>query len=149
ISVGMQVNIKVLTTGPMALIVAGALIFVSISGKGLAALFAQKLFKFSKGQGGLIYGLSGSHAAATLAVILVGYNAKILDEAILNGTIILILTSCIISSVVTERSAKAILIQNETESEKKDDDEITNKENIIVSASKAIKFEKLLELAIL
>lgn len=149
IAVGMQVNIKVITAGPMALVVAGTLSLVAIVGKWLAAWSTQHIFKLSKDQRGIIFGLSGSHAAATLAVILVGYEAKILDENILNGTIILILITCIVSSLVTERSAKAILIQNETRDLVSEEKETSNRENIIVTASKAIKFEKLLELALL
>ncbi|SEA63591.1 Kef-type K+ transport system, membrane component KefB [Arachidicoccus rhizosphaerae] len=149
VAVGMQVNIQVITAGPMALLVAGTLSIVAISGKWLAAWSTQKIFKLSKDQRGIIFGLSGSHAAATLAVILVGYEAKILDENILNGTIILILITCIVSSLVTERSAKAILIENETKGIEAEQKETGNKENIIVTASKAIKFEKLLELAVL
>jgi len=149
IAVGMQVNIQVITAGPMALVVAATLSIVAISGKWLAAWCTQHIFKLSKDQRGIIFGLSGSHAAATLAVILVGYEAKILDENILNGTIILILITCIVSSLVTERSAKAILIQNETKGMEAEEKETSNRENIIVTASKAIKFEKLLELAVL
>jgi len=149
IAVGMQVNIKVITAGPMALVIAATLTIVAVTGKWLAAWATQHIFKLSKDQRGIIFGLSGSHAAATLAVILVGYEAHILDENILNGTIILILITCIISSLVTERSAKAILIQNETKGVVAEEKESSNKENIIVTASKAIKFEKLLELALL
>jgi len=149
IAVGMQVNIQVITAGPMALVVAAALSLVAIIGKWLAAWSTQHIFKLSKDQRGIIFGLSGSHAAATLAVILVGYEAKILDENILNGTIMLILITCIVSSLVTERSAKAILIQDEARDLVREEKETSNKENIIVTASKAIKFEKLLELALL
>ena len=91
ISVGMLVDVSVILSGPMALIVAGTLSVVALSGKWLAALFTQLAFKYSKAQRQLIFGLSSAHAAATLAIILVGYKAGILDENILNGTIILIL----------------------------------------------------------
>src|SRR5690606_16566309 len=90
ISVGMIVDISVILSGPMALIIAGTLTVVAILGKWLAAFFTQISFGFSKGQRKLIFGLSSAHAAATLAVILVGYKAGILDDNILNGTVILI-----------------------------------------------------------
>src|SRR5690606_27079745 len=79
-------------------------------------LFTQLIFKYSKAQRQLIFGLSGAHAAATLAVILVGYKAGILDENILNGTIILILITCIVASFVTEKAAKKIIIETEDDS---------------------------------
>ena len=89
ISVGMLVDVSVLLKGPTALIVIVTLSVVALFGKWVAALFTQIIFGYSKAQRQLIFGLSSSHAAATLAVILVGFNAGILDENILNGTIIL------------------------------------------------------------
>lgn len=111
ISVGMVVDIHVLLKGPMALIVAGVLTTVAILSKWLAAFFTQKLFRFNSSQRQLIFGLSSAHAAATLAIILVGYKAGILDENILNGTIILILITCIVASLATEKAAKRIVLQ--------------------------------------
>jgi Kef-type K+ transport system membrane component KefB/nucleotide-binding universal stress UspA family protein len=111
ISVGMLVDVKVLTHGPTALIVAGTLSVVAIFGKWLAAWLTQMVFKYSRAQRGLIFGLSGAHAAATLAVILVGYREHILDDNILNGTILLILITCMVASFATERAAKRILIE--------------------------------------
>jgi hypothetical protein len=52
-----------------------------------------------------MFGLSASHAAATLAVIKVGYDIGLFDQNVINGTIILILITCMVSSFVTERAA--------------------------------------------
>ncbi|GAA6771295.1 hypothetical protein AAGS39_20410 [Flavobacterium sp. CGRL2] len=106
ISVGMLVDVSVILSGPTALIVAGTLSVVAIFGKWIAAFFTQLVFKYTKTERQLIFGLSSAHAAATLAVILVGFKAKILDENILNGTIILILITCIVASFATEKAAK-------------------------------------------
>lgn len=86
----MIVDVSVILKGPAALIVAATLRVVALFGKWFAALITQLVFKYSSAQRQLIFGLSSSHAAATLAVILVGFKAGILDENILNGTIILI-----------------------------------------------------------
>lgn len=112
ISVGMLVDISVLVNGYMAIIIAFTLTIVALVGKWIAALFTQWSFRFSKHQRRLIFGLSSSHAAATLAIILAGYNAKILDENVLNGTIILILITCLIASFVTEVAAKDIVVSD-------------------------------------
>lgn len=79
ISVGMIVDISVITKGPTAIIVAATLTVVALFGKWFAALFTQLIFRYSSAQRQLIFGLSASHAAATLAIILVGYKAEILD----------------------------------------------------------------------
>src|SRR5690554_6222307 len=88
ISVGMLVDVSVILSGPWAIIIAITLTTVAIAGKWIAAYLTQLSFKYSKSQRNLIFGLSSASAAATLAVILVGYKAGILDEHILNGTII-------------------------------------------------------------
>ena len=115
ISVGMIVDVRVILSGPMAIIIAVTLSVVAIASKWIAALFTQLIFRYSKLQRQLIFGLSSSHAAATLAVILVGYRAKIIDDNILNGTIILILITCIVASFVTEKAAKQLVVQSDSE----------------------------------
>ena len=125
ISVGMLVDISILVKGWGALKVAGVIIFVAIVTKYLAAWITQKTFRLSKDERQIIFGLSTSHAAATLAIILVGYNIiigetplgepiRLLNEDILNGTILLILVSCGISSFVVEKTARKLAVQEDT-----------------------------------
>lgn len=115
ISVGMLVDISVVFEGYEAIYIAAVLSVVALAGKWMAAYITQRTFKYSVAQRNIIFGLSSSHAAATLAVILVGFKAGIIDEYILNGTIILILFTCIVASFVTQRSAKQIAIAEEDE----------------------------------
>lgn len=148
ISVGMIVDVSVITKGPWAIIIALVLTVTSLFGKWLAALFTQLILKYKPAQRRLIFGLSASHAAATLAVILVGFQYKIIDENILNGTIILILITCIVASYTTERAAKQILLEN-------DEDNVQSSvvlkpksdEQILVSIDTNTNLEKLLEFA--
>lgn len=76
ISVGMLVNLQVIFSGTGALIVAGILTVTALISKWLAAYFSQVLFKFTKAQRDIMYGLSSARVAASLAVILVGYRAR-------------------------------------------------------------------------
>ncbi len=114
ISVGMIVDISVIFKGPQAIFVALVLTLVALTGKWAAAFLTQQVFRYSKAQRKLIFGLSSSHAAATLAVILIGYKTGIIDENILNGTIILILITCIVASFSTEKAALQITMDEET-----------------------------------
>lgn len=114
-SVGMMVDLSVVMDGVSTIVIAGTLTVVALIGKWLAAYATQKTYKYSVLQRELIFGLSSSHAAATLAVIIVGFKAGIIDEHILNGTIILILITCIWASFVTQRAAKQIIIEEENE----------------------------------
>jgi hypothetical protein len=110
ISVGMIVDLRVLLKGNDALIIAGALTAMALLSKWLAAFFTQKIFGYTATQRNLIFGLSTSHAAATIAVILIGYNLGIIDENVLNGTIILILITCMVGSFVTANAGKRLAI---------------------------------------
>ncbi len=149
ISVGMLVDVSVILSGPTALIVAGTLSVVALFGKWFAALLTQLIFKYSKAQRQLIFGLSSAHAAATLAVILVGYKAEILDENILNGTIILILITCIVASFATEKAAKKIVIESEDDTEGLVKSNGVHSEHILLPIANVSNIEKLLEFAIL
>ena len=147
ISVGMLVNTRVIFSGPSALIIAGTLTVVAISAKWFAAYFSQLIFKFTGPQRQLIFGLSSAHAAATLAVILVGYKAQILDENILNGTIILILITCIVASFATEKAAKKIIISDEMEDYDLDQISSSVNEHILIPFVDIENVHKLLEFA--
>lgn len=148
ISVGMLVDVRVIINGPMAIIIALTLSVVAITGKWIAAWFTQLVFRYSKAQRQLIFGLSGAHAAATLAVILVGYKAEIIDEKILNGTIILILITCVVASFATEKAAKKIIIHSESDTDSLTKSDEVKSEHILVPIENVVNMEKALELAI-
>lgn len=148
ISVGMLVDVSVIVSGPAALIVAGTLSAVALFGKWFAALFTQLILKYSNSQRQLIFGLSSAHAAATLAVILVGYKAQILDENILNGTIILILITCIVASFATEKAAKKIVIESDDDTEGLVKSNGAQSEHILLPVANVSNIEKLLEFTI-
>lgn len=149
ISVGMLVDVRVILSGPTALIVAGTLSVVALAGKWLAAFFTQKVFKYSEAQRQLIFGLSSAHAAATLAVILVGFNAGILDENILNGTIVLILITCVIASFATEKAGKQVVIETENDATDLIKANERDNEHILLPFANVENIEKLLEFSIL
>jgi len=149
ISVGMLIDIRVILNGPMAIIIAVVLTLGAIFGKWLAALFTQLILKFSKDQRQLIFGLSTAHAGAILAVVLVGYKAGILDENILNGTIILILISCLVASVATEKASKKILLTEKSSELSVSEVNLQNDENILLPIVNLINIDKLLEFTLL
>lgn len=145
ISVGMIVDLRVLFRGPEALIVAGALTLVALAGKYMSATLTQWIFKYTKNQRLLIFGLSSAHAAATLAIILVGYQAKIIDDNILNGTIILILITCVFASFATERASQQIVAEEEISGP----EPIENQENILIPIADFNNMDTMLDLAVL
>ena len=147
ISVGMLVDLSVLFKGTNTIIIAAVLTVAAIFGKWLAAWIAQQFFSFSSTQRQIIFGLSTAHAAATLAIILVGFKVGIIDEYILNGTIILILVTCLIASFVTENAAKQLILEDDSEtSVSMIKNEALKQENILVPLSNYNNLELILDL---
>lgn len=118
IGVGMLLDLKVLFGHWNALKVAIIMMSCALSGKWIACFLTQRIFRMKDIERKLMYGLSTAQAAATLAAVLVGYNiflpdgSRLFSEDILNGTVLLILVTCIVSSVITERAAKRMAVEN-------------------------------------
>ena len=146
ISVGMLVDVKVLLNGPTAVIIAVTLSVVALIGKWLAAASTSKIFRYSSDQRKLIFGLSSSHAAATLAVILVGFQTGIIDENALNGTILLILVTCLTATLVTENASRRILTSEKDEPAI--EYPVHNSEHIMIPIANLDNMETLLEFAV-
>ncbi len=145
ISVGMLIDLRVLLKGQTALVIAAVLTAMALISKWLAAFLTQLIFKYSSTQRNVIFGLSSAHAAATIAVILIGYNLGVVDENVLNGTIILILITCLTGSFVTANAGKRLVV---TESVKLP--EITNlHERILIPVIEQEQNEALFDFAIL
>ncbi|RIJ37637.1 cation:proton antiporter [Pontibacter oryzae] len=145
ISTGMLVDLKVLFTDTNAMLIAGTIVVLAPAAKYAAAWITQKIFKFSALQRNLIFGLSSAHAAATLAVVLAGYDIGILGESALNGAVILILVSSMISSFSTEKVGRKLAI---LESRRKPD--ISQKpDRILVPIGNPKTIENLIDLSVM
>jgi len=156
ISVGMLVDVTVLVKGWGALKVAGVIIVVAIIPKYLAARITQKAFNLLPEEGKMIFGLSTSHAAATLAIILVGYNIiigetatgepiRLLNEDVLNGTILLILVSCAISSFVVDKASRQLVLNIDSEVEKEPEEE----QKILISLARPDTVTELVDMGLM
>ncbi|PBQ33577.1 sodium:proton antiporter [Sphingobacteriaceae bacterium] len=145
ISAGMLVDLRLFFKGTNALVFAGILSAVGVLTKYLAAWLTAVIYKYTRYERNIIFGLSVSHAAATLAIIKVGFDIGLFDQNVINGTIILILVSCLVSSFVTERAARKIAIL-EKEVVKKGSDRI---ERILIPVSNPDNIQRLIDLALL
>ncbi|WP_157578456.1 cation:proton antiporter [Pontibacter roseus] len=145
ISVGMLVDISVLFEGVETMIMAVIIIVLAFATKWLPTYITQKLYGYSVTQRNLMFGLSTARAAATLAVILVGYELGIIGETALNLTVVLILASSLGSSFITEKAARVLAI---IESRKKPD--LSEKpDRIMVPIGNPNTLENLVDLAIM
>ena len=145
ISVGMRVDLHVLFADINSWKVAITIIVVAYLSKWIAAFLTQKIFRYSNIERQIIFGLGSAHAAATLAIILIGFDLKLFDVSILNGTILMILVSCLASTFITENAAKKLVVK-ELEKAANDTEGV---ERILVPVANPANFETLIDLAIL
>lgn len=154
IGVGMIIDIRCLFREGEALKVAVVMIVIATISKWLAAVITQKSFKLKKSECNLIFGLSNAQAAATLAAVLIGHEIilpggeRLLNDDVLNGTVVMILFTCIISSMVTERAAKQIVAE-EHDGNSADDKQKKEKENIMISIANPETIEGLVSMALM
>ena len=151
IGVGMLINLHVLFGSLNAIEVAAVMICVALAGKWIASFAVQIIFGLKGIERRLIYGLSTAQAAATLAAVMVGYNIilpdgnRLLNEDVLNGTILLILVTCIVSSLVTDKAARQIAI-----SETQPDEHLPRTtEKILIPVAYLDTIDYLMELALM
>lgn len=151
IGVGMLIDIKILFGHGDALKVAVVMITVALISKWIASWLTQKIYRMKAIERELMFGLSNAQAAATLAAVLVGYNIilpggeRLLNEDVLNGTIVLILFTCIISSFVTERAARK-LAMDEAQLDAEDKKNIPEK--ILIPVANPDTIEELINLSL-
>lgn len=109
ISVGMMINLNVVFE-QNTLIIASLMIAVALVSKWLPAYLCQKLSSLDKHSLGVIYGLTSAHTAVALAVVALGNTLGMLDERILNSTVLVILVTCAVAPIVTAISAPRLRI---------------------------------------
>lgn len=110
LSVGMLLDLRIFLGGPRAWAVAIAMVVTVHATKWLAAESTRLILGYSRDQARLVFGLTVPQAAATLAATIVGYDIGLFDDAVVNGAILMILTSCLIAPVVVERSGRRLAL---------------------------------------
>lgn len=152
IGVGMLIDVRILFGGGAALKVALVMTVMAMISKWIACWATQKIYRMAALERELMFGLSNAQAAATLAAVLVGYNIflpngqRLLNEDVLNGTVVLILFTCVISSFVTERAARKVAVQDDFEVA---DDKRTEVENFLIPLANPETIENLMGLALI
>lgn len=157
IGVGMLIDLRVFFLDLNTLYVAVVMTAVALSSKYLAAFFTQKIYGFSSAQRDVIYGLSSAQAAATLAAVLVGYNiilgetpdgepVRLLNDSVLNGSILMILVTCTIASFVAQRGATKIALEDMDEKAEGESEEYGEK--ILIPVNYPENVEELINLGV-
>ncbi len=107
-SVGMLVDVRVLLSSSRIWLVGSTMVITVFAAKWLAAWTTRHLLGFSREEGLVMFGLSVTQAAATLAAVFVGYRIGLFGEEVLNGAIIMILFTCVIGPTVVERFGRSV-----------------------------------------
>lgn len=148
IGVGMLIDLRVIFKSTETIIVAVNMSVVATICKWLAAWLTQKTCHMTKSDRQLIFGLSNAQAAATLAAVIIGHDIGLFNEEILNGTIVMILVTCIISTLVTEKAARRIVIEIQNNEPASYKSPIQN-EQILIPVANPDTIENLINLALL
>ncbi|MCM1313362.1 MAG: cation:proton antiporter [Bacteroides sp.] len=157
IGVGMLVNMGPLFGYSEALLVVIIMVVAGTLSKYIAALTARKIFRFTHTDGLMMFGLTEAHAAGALAMVMVGTKLEVtkgvplMNNAVLDGVVMMILISCIISSIATDQAARKMKLEEETsagnvgeEDKKTSDDEL-----IMVPINEPQNIEALVNTAIM
>lgn len=132
IGVGMLINVRTLFQGTQMLWIVALIAFFGTFGKAVAAYMSSLLFRLPKAEGNMMFGLTSAHAAGAIAMIMVGMHLEVapgkylVTDDMLNGVVIMILVTCIISSMMTEHASKQITLREKshlTADKQQDDDE--------------------------
>ena len=117
IGVGMLIDVRLLFQGGSILFIVACIVFFGTAGKALAAYIAAFFFRLPTVAGHMMFGLTSAHAAGAIAMVMVGmrmHNADgkpLVDDGMLNGIVIMILFTCIISSLVTEWASRVTILR--------------------------------------
>lgn len=156
IGVGMLIDYKVFFTSFDTIKVGIIMIVVATIAKYAAAWLTQRTFRMSADQRRVIFGLSNAQAAATLAAVMVGYNVilgqtpegepiRLLNESVLNGTILMILVTCTMASFAAQKGAHNLALAQNTDGESENG---TSVERILIPLSNEDTAEELINLSL-
>ena len=118
IGVGMLINLRLLFAGGGIVGVVIMIVVFGTVGKAVAAYLASRLFRLPVSSGNMMFGLTSAHAAGAIAMVMVGMKMEVepgvplVTDDMLNGVVIMILFTCIISTIVTERAAQQITLRD-------------------------------------
>ena len=150
IGVGMLINVKSLFDHKEGIFVAIVMVVTATLTKWLGAWGTQLSLRMKSAEREMLFGLSNAHAAGALAMIMVGTRLEVspgtylIGDDIVNGVVLMILISCIISSIVTDKAARKIALNEASAPSVRD----TN-ERIMVALYNPDTVESLIDTAVM
>ena len=116
IGVGMLIDVRIMLGDPQALWIILVMVVTGALSKLLAAAAMAWWGGEDRNAMWLMFGLTNAHAAGALAIVMIGTNpaVNLMNDQVLNGTVMLILFSCVISGFATGQGAKRLALSDTT-----------------------------------
>lgn len=155
IGVGMLINAGLLLEGGNTILVVACICIFGTLGKAIAAFLTSFFFHRSVHEGNLMFGMTSAHAAGAIALVMVGVNLEIapgqhlLGDEALNAVVIMILFTCIISTVVTDYASRTIVLKEKSQRKMPEDDGKADDEKILIPVKYPETCDTLLNMAML
>lgn len=114
IGVGMIVDVRVLFADMDSLWLAVVMVGVATLSKWLAAVAMKFVMRETWDNCTLMFGLTNAQAAGTLAIVIVATSPEVslMEPTVINGTVIMILVTCVVSSFATNYGAQRLALRS-------------------------------------
>lgn len=153
IGVGMLINVRLLFEGSTIIIAMLVIAGFGTLGKAIAAYTAASMFRLPKSSGNMMFGLTSAHAAGAIAMLMIGMRVELepgkplVTDDMLNSVVLMILVTCIISTMMTERAAQQITLRDREMPS--DDKPATAEEKILIPLKYPEYAQRLVNMAML
>ena len=155
IGVGMLINVRLLFGGGDIIMIMACMVVFGTIGKALAAYLSAFVYRMHRLEGHFMFGLTSAHAAGAIAIVMVGLRLEVepgkylLDDSVLNGVVIMILFTCIISTIITDNAARAIVLKEKQDKGANFEEQKGDDEKILIPVKYPETCDTLLDLAIM
>lgn len=155
IGVGMLINVGLLFQGSHILWVIFCIVFFGTLGKAIAAYAACFGFRLPLSSGHMMFGLTSAHAAGSIAMVMVGMNLLVgpntylVNDDMLNGVVMMILCTCVISSMLTDWSSRKIILRDKELPDAEDTKKASDEKKILIPVKYPEYADNLMSLAFL
>lgn len=148
IGVGMIIDVQILLKDTHTMWIVAVMVVTATLSKWLAAEAMTLTSRGDRNSTVLMFGLTNAHAAGALAIVMIGTapDVQLMDNSVFNGTVMLILFSCIISSLATNFGARRLVLQDK---EQLDDNRGSYHGRCLVTYSQEANVDAMTELALL
>lgn len=109
LSTGMIVKPALFLRGIQPWLVAGTILVAMFGMKLIAAWATGRIYGYERSEWLAMYSLSTGQAAAALAVATIGTNIGLFDQAIVNGVVLMILVTGVVSPYLSEKYGRKIV----------------------------------------